>query len=87
LRIGISHAELDNLTLVELNERIAGFNERENETWQRHCHLTSYILAALTGKKIKAQELMPWIFPIPPVLSKEDRLKELREIREAVGLN
>lgn len=78
---------MDSLTLTELNERIAGFNKRENEYWQRHCYLTSYILAALTGKRIKARDLLQEVFPEPPIFTKEEKQKELDEIKKSVGLN
>jgi len=73
--------------MVELNERIAGFNERENETWQRHAHLTAYLLTAMTGKRIKARSIMPEVFPAPPVLTAEERQHELDDIKRDVGLN
>jgi len=78
---------LDGLTLVELNERIAGFNERENETWQRHAQLTAYVLTALTGKRIKARTLLPEVFPAPPVYTAEEKQQELDDIKREVGLN
>jgi len=87
LSIGISHLELDDLTLAELNERIVGFNKREDETWQRHATLTAYILTAITGKRIKARNIMPEVFPALPVYTKEEKQKELDEIKKSVGLN
>jgi len=87
LRIGISHADLDELTLAELNERIAGYNERENEYWRRQARLNAYLLTALTHKRIKARDLMPEVFDPLPIYTPEERQKELDEIKKEVGLN
>jgi len=87
LSIGITHAELDDLTLVELNERIVGHNERQNETWQRHAQLTAYILTALAHKRIKARDLMPEVFDALPIYTPEEKQKELDDIKKEVGLN
>lgn len=78
---------MDELTLAELNERIVGFNKREDETWQRHATLTACILTAITGKRIKARNIMPEVFPDPPIYTKEEKQKELEDIKKSVGLD
>jgi len=75
------------LTLVELNERIAGYNERENEYWRRQARLNAYLLSALVRKRIKARDIMPEVFDPLPIYTPEKRQKELDEIKKEVGLN
>ncbi len=79
--------------LVELNERVAGFNERENETWQRFARLFSWVVSSLQGKVIPARDLMPEVFPVLPELTEEQKKekkkadkKELEEIKKTLKI-
>ena len=86
MSIGITHAELDYLTLAELNERIVGYNQRTNIYWQRFARVMSPFITALSGKHIRPNQLLPEVFPDIPPLTKKDKMKELEAIKKAVGL-
>ena len=75
------------MTLVELNDRIVGYNEREDRTWRNHAKLTAYLLTALTRKVIKGEDLMPEVYPLPLVYTKEEKRKELDDIKKSVGIH
>jgi len=75
------------MTPVELSERLVGFQEKEKRECQKLAKLGSIITFGLTGTWIKPSLLWPEVFPEPPVYTKEDRQKELDEIKEEVGLN
>jgi len=66
-----------------LNDRIAGFNERENRTWQRFATLFAYIVTCSTGKATTGRELMPEVFPALLEITEEEKKKELDDIRKS----
>ena len=69
-----------------MNDRVVGFNAREDETWRRFATLFAWLLTAQTGKVFRGRDLLPAVFPDLPVLSEEENKKELQEIKNSVGI-
>ena len=88
MSIGITHSELDELTLSQLNDRIVGFKEQENREWQRTAWLAAAIISTMTGKRIAPRSLLPEVFSMEAVreYTEEEKQKELEEIKKEVGL-
>jgi len=74
------------LTLPELNQRIDGFNSLEDMRWQRIASMVALVLSALTGTRWSGREVLPEVFPVEKSLTKEDKQRELDEIKRNVGL-
>jgi len=72
---------------VELNERIAGYQEHRKRECQSLAKLGSIILVGLTGRWIRPSILWPEVYPEAPVYTAEEKQKELDEIKKEVGLN
>lgn len=72
---------------MELNERVVGFNERDNMFWQKMAKLFAYVVTVLArGKKqYKGRDLMPEVFP-DRVFTEEEKQAELDDIKKMVGL-
>lgn len=49
--------------------------------------MTAFIMSALTGKSVRPKTLLPEVFPGPLVYTKEEKQRELDEIKKEVGLN
>jgi len=68
-----------------LREKIEAYLEREKKEWQRTAWLAAQIISCLAGKRIKADDLLPGMFP-KKYITKEEAKRELEELKKRLGI-
>ena len=65
-----------------MKEAIDAYDEKEKRKWLRDAWFTAWILMCLSGKEVDPSLLLPeWISP-KKTLTKEEKDKELKELKD-----